>query len=67
MEFFPNAAPNHVENFKKLAREGFYNGTLFHRIGKVLLYKVEIQIHDKMVLEENNGALEVQDFRYGRI
>jgi dolichyl-diphosphooligosaccharide---protein glycosyltransferase len=34
MEFFPNAAPNHVENFKKLAREGFYNGTLFHRIDK---------------------------------
>jgi dolichyl-diphosphooligosaccharide--protein glycosyltransferase len=32
IEFFPNAAPNHVENFIKLADEGFYNGTLFHRI-----------------------------------
>lgn len=25
-------APRHVESFKKLAREGFYNGTTFHRI-----------------------------------
>jgi dolichyl-diphosphooligosaccharide---protein glycosyltransferase len=33
-EFFPNAAPNHIDNFKKLAQEGFYNGTLFHRINK---------------------------------
>ena len=24
-------APKHVENFKKLAREGFYNGLAFHR------------------------------------
>jgi peptidyl-prolyl cis-trans isomerase B (cyclophilin B) len=30
--FFPDKAPGHVENFKKLAREGFYNGTTFHRV-----------------------------------
>jgi cyclophilin family peptidyl-prolyl cis-trans isomerase len=30
--FFPNAAPNHVANFKKLARSGFYDGTKFHRV-----------------------------------
>ena len=34
MEFFPNAAPKHLENFKKLSQGGFYNGTLFHRIDK---------------------------------
>jgi cyclophilin family peptidyl-prolyl cis-trans isomerase len=34
MEFFPNAAPKHVESFKKLSQGGFYNGTLFHRIDK---------------------------------
>jgi peptidyl-prolyl cis-trans isomerase B (cyclophilin B) len=28
----PEAAPNHVGYFMKLAREGAYNGTLFHRI-----------------------------------
>jgi dolichyl-diphosphooligosaccharide--protein glycosyltransferase len=32
IEFFPNAAPNHVKNFMDLADQGFYNGTLFHRI-----------------------------------
>ena len=26
LEFFPNAAPKHVENFKTLARKGFYDG-----------------------------------------
>lgn len=33
-EFWPDVAPKTVENFKKLAREGFYDGTAFHRIVK---------------------------------
>jgi peptidyl-prolyl cis-trans isomerase B (cyclophilin B) len=32
IEFYPDVAPNHVENFKKLARSGFYDGTTFHRV-----------------------------------
>ena len=32
LEFFVDKAPRHVENFKKLAKEGFYNGTAFHRV-----------------------------------
>jgi dolichyl-diphosphooligosaccharide---protein glycosyltransferase len=32
IEFLPQVAPNHVENFKKLAQDGFYNNTIFHRI-----------------------------------
>ncbi len=32
VEFFSDKAPNHVANFLKLAREGFYNGTHFHRV-----------------------------------
>ena len=32
IEFFPEDAPNHVDNFIRLAESGFYNGTLFHRI-----------------------------------
>ena len=31
VEFFPDKAPNHVENFISLARKGFYDGTKFHR------------------------------------
>ena len=34
LEFFPKDAPNHVRNFKKLARSGFYSGTKFHRVIK---------------------------------
>src|SRR6266487_1548395 len=34
VEFWPEAAPLTVENFKKLARQGFYDGTAFHRIVK---------------------------------
>ncbi len=29
---FPDLAPKHVESFLKLAKSGFYNGTIFHRI-----------------------------------
>jgi peptidyl-prolyl cis-trans isomerase B (cyclophilin B) len=32
--FWPDVAPKTVENFKKLASEGFYDGTAFHRIIK---------------------------------
>ena len=32
LRFFPDEAPQTVENFKKLAREGFYDGTTFHRV-----------------------------------
>jgi peptidyl-prolyl cis-trans isomerase B (cyclophilin B) len=34
LEFWSDVAPNTVENFKKLARQGFYDGTCFHRIIK---------------------------------
>ena len=32
--FWPDVAPETVANFKKLAEEGFYDGTCFHRIIK---------------------------------
>jgi peptidyl-prolyl cis-trans isomerase B (cyclophilin B) len=32
IEFYPHLAPNHVQNFLKLARSGFYEGSQFHRI-----------------------------------
>jgi peptidyl-prolyl cis-trans isomerase B (cyclophilin B) len=34
VQFWTDAAPNTIENFKKLARQGFYDGTVFHRIVK---------------------------------
>jgi peptidyl-prolyl cis-trans isomerase B (cyclophilin B) len=32
IQFFPDVAPKHVENFIALAKSGFYDGTLFHRV-----------------------------------
>jgi peptidyl-prolyl cis-trans isomerase B (cyclophilin B) len=34
VEFYPDVAPNHVANFKKLAKSGFYDGQCFHRVIK---------------------------------
>ena len=34
VQFWADAAPSTIENFKKLARSGFYDGTIFHRIVK---------------------------------
>ena len=33
-EFWPDVAPKTVENFKTLAKKGFYDGTAFHRVIK---------------------------------
>ncbi|GMV51036.1 MAG: peptidylprolyl isomerase [Nitrospira sp. OLB3] len=32
IKFFPDVAPKHVDNFIQLAKSGFYNGTIFHRV-----------------------------------
>jgi peptidyl-prolyl cis-trans isomerase B (cyclophilin B) len=32
LELFPDDAPKTVENFTKLARDGFYDGVIFHRV-----------------------------------
>jgi peptidyl-prolyl cis-trans isomerase B (cyclophilin B) len=34
VQFWPDAAPKTVENFKTLAKKGFYDGTAFHRVIK---------------------------------
>jgi cyclophilin family peptidyl-prolyl cis-trans isomerase len=44
-DFLPDIAPHHVANFKRLVREGFYDGTKFYRI-----------LRD----QQNGGAIGVQ-------
>ena len=37
MELYSNIAPKMVERFKELAKEGFYNGTTFHRVSNIVI------------------------------
>ncbi|HVX85640.1 MAG TPA: peptidylprolyl isomerase [Phycisphaerae bacterium] len=32
VEFWPDVAPEHVQNFIELSKQGFYNGLIFHRV-----------------------------------
>ncbi len=63
IELYPDKAPKTVENFLTYAREGFYNGTIFHRVIDDLLvqggaYTVDLQkkpTHPSIPDEANNG------------
>ena len=52
VEFYPDVAPKHVANFKKLARAGFYDGTAFHRVMPGFM----IQGGDPNTKDESNKA-----------
>ncbi len=64
IELLPDRAPLTVANFLRYVREGFYNGTLFHRVVSNFViqggghsatdYKLK-SVHDPVVNESGNG------------
>src|SRR6185369_6203543 len=53
LEFWPDVAPGHVENFKKLAKQGFYDGTCFHRV----IAGFMIQGGDPLTKDDSKAAM----------
>ena len=52
LEFWPDVAPGHVRNFLDLSYTGFYDGTLFHRVGPSFM----IQGGDPNTKDESKAA-----------
>lgn len=55
-EFLPAVAPRHVQNFKDLAQENFYDGTKIHRIVKDKNKIVGIQGGDPNTINGDPGT-----------
>ena len=53
IEFEGSSAPAHVANFKKLVKDGFYNGMLIHR----LLPGTMVQLGDPLSKKKDAGDL----------
>ena len=64
MELYSNVAPQMVERFKRLVREGFYNGTTFHRIDPQLGI---IQGGDRLSKDDNPNNDGTGDSQYADV
>lgn len=63
VELYPDESPVTVENFKSYVEEGFYDGTIFHRVidgfmiqgGGFIEDGTQKEVKNPIVLESNNG------------
>jgi cyclophilin family peptidyl-prolyl cis-trans isomerase len=55
IELYSNIAPQMVERFKTLAKEGFYNGTTFHRVNGIVIQGGDPNSKDDNPLNDGAG------------
>ncbi|MBA3334377.1 MAG: peptidylprolyl isomerase [Acidobacteria bacterium] len=56
IELYSNIAPKMVERFKTLAREGFYNGTTFHRVSGTVIQGGDPNTKDSDPTNDGRGG-----------
>ncbi|HEY0426940.1 MAG TPA: peptidylprolyl isomerase [Pyrinomonadaceae bacterium] len=61
IELYSNIAPKMVERFKTLAKEGFYNGTTFHRVSSMVLQGGDPLSKDDNPLNDGTGGSDKPD------
>lgn len=61
MELYSNIAPQMVERFKMLAKEGFYNGTTFHRISPIVIQGGDPNSKNDDPTDDGQGGLDLPD------
>ena len=61
MELYSNIAPQMVERFKTLAKEGVYNGTTFHRISNIVIQGGDPNSKDADPTNDGQGGSDLPD------
>lgn len=61
MELYSNIAPQMVERFKTLAKEGFYNGTTFHRISPIVIQGGDPNSKNDNLADDGQGGSDLPD------
>ena len=61
IELYSNIAPQMVERFKTLIKEGFYNGTTFHRVSPIVIQGGDPNSKDNDPLNDGMGGSDKPD------
>ena len=56
IELYSNIAPKHVERFKTLAQQGFYNGVTFHRVNPQVIQGGDPKSKDNDPYNDGTGG-----------
>ncbi|MET0751762.1 MAG: peptidylprolyl isomerase, partial [Pyrinomonadaceae bacterium] len=61
MELYSNIAPQMVERFKTLAKQGFYNGVTFHRVSSIVIQGGDPNSKNNNPDDDGQGSSDLPD------